>query len=117
MYRMINQEHSAQNKTVLSYRMQKAVPYSVIVHPFNHLITVGDTDGSVYSYHIGTKEAVQKIHAHASIVSSLCFTDDGEELLTGSYDGTIRQWIPLQRALCIRTIIPSPKVTIPMYVY
>jgi WD40 repeat protein len=103
-----------QNKTILTYRTQKAVPYSVIVHPFNSLITVGDTDGNVLLYHIGTKEATQKIHAHSSIVSSLAFTQDGEELLTGSYDGVIRQWIPQQRALCIRSIIPSPKVAIPM---
>jgi WD40 repeat protein len=80
----------------------------------NRVVSAGDTDGNVFSFSIGTKDFLQKIHAHSATISSLAYSANGEELITGSFDGIIRQWIPIQSAVCIRSILPSPKVAVPM---
>ena len=94
--------------------MNEAYPYCVTVNPENHVITVGDTEGSVFSYHIAMKDSIQKFLAHSSCVVSVQYSHDGEELITGSHDGMVRQWIPLHKPLCTRTIIPCPKIFTPM---
>lgn len=94
--------------------MSEAYPYCIAMNPENHVITVGDTEGGMHSYHIGVRDCIQKFTAHSSCVVSLQYSPDGGELITGSHDGMIRQWIPLQKPLCTRTIIPCPKVFTPL---
>jgi WD40 repeat protein len=99
-----------QGKCLMSYRIPKGFPYSLSLNPCNNAITVGDTEGFVTSYHLASKDVIQRFPAHASTIVSISYDDEGKELLTGSFDGTARQWIPVQKPLCVRSIICLPKI-------
>jgi WD40 repeat protein len=101
-------------KALATYRTIKAFPYTLDINRSNNSIVVGDTDGWVSTVHVSCKDFVNRFMAHASTVTSVRYNHEYNEITTSSYDGTSRQWIPIQKPLCLRSIIPNPKQMTPL---
>lgn len=85
-----------------------AFPYCLAVHPHTNLITAGYTDGSLASFHSSAKHSLAKVLGHGGCVTSVSYSQqDGEEIVSSSHDGTVRQWMTSSSFHCIRTIIPA----------
>lgn len=80
----------------------------------NNMIVVGDTDGFISYYHVSNKDPVHRFLAHSMTITSIAFNTDFGEILTGSHDGTSRCWVPSLKPICLRTIIPVPKICTPL---
>lgn len=122
-------------KCIHTYRIMKAFPYTLAINPWNNLISMGDTDGSIAHYHVSTKDHIAKVASHASTVVSIAYNAQGDELISGGHDGTVRMWLSYLQgtsiggmakglassqssnqyaALCLRSIVPCPKIFTPM---
>jgi WD40 repeat protein len=104
------------DKILCGYRLIKGFPYCMDISRSNDCIVVGDTEGFSTSFHLSQKDSVNRWLAHAATVTDLSFSSSYNELLTSSHDGTIREWIPSQKPLCLRTIVPVPKLCTSMCV-
>lgn len=94
-----------------TYRLpNRAIPFCFAINPHNHVITVGDSIGGVTSFHVNHSHALHHFDAHGKGVTAIAYSDDGHELVTGSKDGTLRQWIPDDEPVCFQSIIPVPRV-------
>ncbi len=82
-------------------------PYCLAINPRNRMITAGYTDGSIVTFHSSSRNPIHQMLGHGACITSISYSSQGDELLTGSHDGTVRQWMPSQSLLCIRTIIPA----------
>jgi len=66
--------------------------YSLCVNPINKLVLSGGYDGSVRHFDVLSGKCTQCFDAHSEPISSLDYTSDGSEFVTGSHDGIIRIW-------------------------
>jgi WD40 repeat protein len=102
------------SKALASYKIAKGYPYSMDINMNNNTLIAGDTDGFASIFHASCKDFVNRFLVHSSTVTSIHYNHSFDEITTSSYDGTCRQWIPVHRPLCLRTIIPNPKVLTPL---
>jgi hypothetical protein len=58
----------------------------------NSLIATGSGDGDITVRDSTSRELVQVLRGHTNMVSSLAFTSDSATLVSGSWDGTVKQW-------------------------
>eukprot|EP01039_Chlorochromonas_danica_P009291 gene9290-10256_t len=84
-----------------------AFPYCLAVHSQTNLLTAGYTDGSLASYHSCAKQSLARVLGHGACVTSVSYEQDGEEIVSSSHDGTVRQWMTSSSFHCIRTIVPA----------
>eukprot|EP00004_Rigifila_ramosa_P010875 TRINITY_DN2297_c0_g1_i3.p1 TRINITY_DN2297_c0_g1~~TRINITY_DN2297_c0_g1_i3.p1 ORF type:complete len:281 (+),score=66.83 TRINITY_DN2297_c0_g1_i3:183-1025(+) len=71
--------------------MHNAAVLCIGVHPDNELICTGAFDGSVKVWRIKTGECLQRFDkAHLQGVTSVCFSREGFQVLSSSYDGLLR---------------------------
>jgi WD40 repeat protein len=103
------------DKILCGYRLVKGFPYCMDINRLNDCIVVGDTEGFSTSFHLSQKDSISKWLAHSATVTDLSFSTSYNELLTCSHDGTTREWIPSQKPLCLRTVVPVPKLCTSMY--
>ncbi len=101
-------------KMISTFRTIKAFPYCMDLNRDNNMIVVGDTDGFISYYHVSNKDPVHRFLAHSMTITSIAFNNDFGEILTGSHDGTSRCWVPSLKPICLRTIIPVPKICTPL---
>jgi WD40 repeat protein len=96
------------DKTLFSFNLpNNSIPYTMAINRQNHIFSIGDLDGFVTSYHINQKGILQHFEAHAKAVVTLQYSLDGEDLMTSGQEGIVRQWIPYEKAICHRSILPS----------
>lgn len=66
---------------------------SLVSHPTTNLICTGHEEGGISLYDYGANRITNGIKkAHASSISSLCFTKSGSHLVSASHDGSIKVW-------------------------
>jgi WD40 repeat protein len=108
---LIRIKNITENRLLRVFRLSnQAIPFCFTIHPINGIITVGDNTGAVTSFHLHHNEVVQHFDAHGKGVTAIRYSSDGSELVTGSQDGTIRQWAPDPHPVCFQTIVPCPHV-------
>ena len=73
---------------------------------FSGDLTSGDLSGDLWTR--PTWDLQQTITAHSDWVRCLCFTPDGEKLVSGSFDKTIKLW-QLETGEVIHTLVDHPK--------
>lgn len=64
----------------------------VVLSPDAQRIAVGHLDGSVWVWSADPLEPLAVLQGHMSRVSAVAFDATGEWLVTGSWDGDVRQW-------------------------
>ncbi|RYY89169.1 hypothetical protein EON63_01210 [archaeon] len=82
-------------------------PFSLAIHPRSRIITAGCTDGSILTFHTHVKTPLHSSLAHGQCITSCAYTSMGDELLTSSSEGLLRQWVPARNMLCMRSVVPS----------
>ena len=75
--------------------------HSVAVSPDGCLVAVGYSDHIVRLWDLRTRQLVERLAGHIASVSSVAFTPDGEGLVSGSADGTLKHW---NLGLLLRTV-------------
>jgi mitogen-activated protein kinase organizer 1 len=58
----------------------------------NNRFATASGDRKVFVWDTTTSKTVQKFQSHTQRVNSVCFNNDGNIVLSGSYDSTIRIW-------------------------
>jgi WD40 repeat protein/tRNA A-37 threonylcarbamoyl transferase component Bud32 len=67
--------------------------HAVAFHPKEPLLAVGgDFNGDITLWSFETTQIVRVFRRHGSIVRSLAFTTDGNQLVSGAEDNTIKLW-------------------------
>jgi WD40 repeat protein len=100
-----------QNKLVRVFRLpNQSTPFCFTLHPLTSIITVGDVMGAVTSFHLHSDQVVHHFDAHGKGITAIQYSPDGQELITGSQDGIVRQWLPDPNPVCFQTIVPCPRV-------
>lgn len=99
---------------MITFRLPKSFPMSLAINPVNKVVTCGDTEGNLFSYHFTCKESIQTTLAHSAAIVSVGYSHDGRELYTGSHDGLVRLWLNSQFHYCLRTIQPNHEAPVPM---
>jgi U3 small nucleolar RNA-associated protein 5 len=56
------------------------------------LVALGSSSGKIVVWDLQTAAVLQRIEAHGRSVTDICFTSDGQRLLSGSQDGMICEW-------------------------
>ncbi|KAG2046401.1 WD40 repeat-like protein [Suillus hirtellus] len=56
------------------------------------VVSGGSVDGAVKLWDIDTGKVIAKWMGHTKAVWSVCWSRDGQRMVSGSYDGTARQW-------------------------
>ncbi|KAG2065550.1 hypothetical protein BDR04DRAFT_1032451 [Suillus decipiens] len=56
------------------------------------IVANGCNDGKVKLWNIETKKIIAKWEGHTVVVGALCWSGDGNEMRSGSWDGTARVW-------------------------
>lgn len=64
----------------------------VAVSPDSRMLAVGRFDGAIHLHEMGTGRELAKLTGHLSGVSSLLFSPDGKQLISGSSDTTALVW-------------------------
>jgi pre-rRNA-processing protein IPI3 len=62
---------------------------AITAHPSAQFVVGGGKSGRVYLWHTQSGRMVRMFDAHYSQVTSLCFSCDGETLVTAGYDSSI----------------------------
>jgi WD40 repeat protein len=65
---------------------------AVAVHPAGRLVAAGDISGNIYIYSLDLKLVHPIYNTHQGYVRGLAFTDDGNYLVSGSDDQTMKIW-------------------------
>lgn len=73
--------------------------------PDGRMLALGHLDGSASVWSSATLERLALLHGHVSRVSAIAFDARGEWLVTGSWDGDVRQW-------SMRALELSPEVLV-----
>ena len=60
--------------------------------PDSHKIALGSIDKTVTVWDVQTGQRLRKLNGHLGEIHSLVFSQDGRQLLTGSYDGYVKSW-------------------------
>ncbi|HRF94339.1 MAG TPA: hypothetical protein PLZ51_04055, partial [Aggregatilineales bacterium] len=63
----------------------------IAYHPTEQQFVVGTTLNSVILFSLDGEE-IRRFEGHTDMVTSLAFSGDGTQLLTGSLDRTLRLW-------------------------
>jgi WD40 repeat protein len=68
--------------------------WSMALSPNGKTIATGSggSDYSVMLWDVGTKKVTSKWTGHTSVVCALCWSADGERVVSGSWNGTARVW-------------------------
>jgi WD40 repeat protein len=56
------------------------------------MLVSGNQKGQIDIWQVETGTLLETIAAHSQDVLSVVFSDDGQQLLTGSYDRTVKLW-------------------------
>jgi WD40 repeat protein len=66
---------------------------SLALAPGGQLFASASHDHSIRLWDIGTKECVERLHGTPSEVWAVAFTADGQGIISGAKDGTVRLWL------------------------
>ncbi|MEZ4448963.1 MAG: WD40 repeat domain-containing protein [Nannocystaceae bacterium] len=67
--------------------------------PDGQQLATGDVDGGVYEWTVGREKPTSTMRGHTRDVTALHYSADGERLVSGSSDDTMRIWVPATGAL------------------
>jgi WD40 repeat protein len=81
-------------RLVHSLDLEDDVNITVFSPDSQHLMTASGIGqpGSIRVWHVGTGQALIEPLKHASWIQSALFTPEGQQILSATYDGTIRLW-------------------------
>ena len=65
---------------------------SLAFSPDSQILAVGTNSGELDLFDVSTSEVLQRFEAHKDAIIDLEFSSDGRNLITASYDGTVRLW-------------------------
>ncbi|MEM7068366.1 MAG: hypothetical protein AAF478_05725 [Pseudomonadota bacterium] len=83
------QQIGVRGKTVNAH----ANPISVLeAHPNKNLLVSGDANGSVFLWDTNTTEKVREFSGHRGVITTVKFSESGEQFATASDNGEIRVW-------------------------
>jgi WD40 repeat protein len=68
----------------------RAEGYTITLSPNGKTVAIGDIGGKVTLWDVETRKFIAKWTGHTNFVTSLCWSQDGERLVSGSWDGTVR---------------------------
>jgi WD40 repeat protein len=68
------------------------IVYSVATSPNQPLLASGGQAGTLQLWSIRTGQFIGTINAHRGGITSVAFSPDGESVVTGSYDHTVKVW-------------------------
>ena len=71
---------------------------SVSFSPKGDMVAAGCSNGKTFFVDPTAGEIKSSLRGHTDVVKSVCFSSDGKELTSGSYDTTVRKWDPETRA-------------------
>lgn len=65
---------------------------SAALSPDGKVLAIGADDGAIYMFDSASDALLRKIDAHSEPVAGLAFTNAGDHLVSGSWDGSVRWW-------------------------
>jgi len=68
----------------------RAEGYTITLSPNGKTVAIGNIGGTVTLWDVETRKFIAKWTGHTNFVASLCWSQDGERLVSGSWDGTVR---------------------------
>jgi WD40 repeat protein len=70
-------------------------PVKALAFSQNDLLASGGFDGNISLRHVGSGARQRMFRGHKGTVTSLAFSEDGQAIVSGGKDGTVRLWNPL----------------------
>lgn len=65
---------------------------SIAVSPTQHLAAIGQENGAIKIFDLGTGKVSKTLTGHSAAVSGVAFSGDGKQLVSGAQDKTFRLW-------------------------
>jgi WD40 repeat protein len=69
--------------------------HSIAWHPHRDMLATACADYNAYVWDIATGKQQAVLRGHAAEVTGVCFSADGDILISSSFDGTMRLWDPM----------------------
>jgi WD40 repeat protein len=87
-------------------------PLALAFRADGEVLAIGDAEGDVWIYDMTTGEPIgQPMKGHTNTVTSVAFSPDGDQLLTGAADDTARVWnvaVPTDPVAAVCAVVVRP---------